>query len=310
MIISIKNNWEQAIKPHTHYLNNLICDFLDKTTHRSEGLDEAKKFIMDVHHLLILAGKQDILESIDIYRAYKNRLLITPDISKQFDKEIRSVFNYNKFVRKTGSWNAYTLCKKSITRTCPYCNQAYAFSIQKKNRGFRPTLDHFYSKDDFPHLALVINNLIPSCSSCNSSLKGKIDFFANEHLNPLWDDEVINFVLTHDDGVFTLIDGIISSPEKIKINISFDMENSSIKNSVNTFLINERYQEMIIEAIEFATAKLNFEYALSTGISYFRNNSESSMLRFDKREYRKYLLGKLYFDIYKNMPNTNIINTR
>lgn len=110
--------------------------FLDKTTHRSEGLDEAKKFIMDVHHLLILAGKQDILESIDIYRAYKNRLLITPDISKQFDKEIRSVFNYNKFVRKTGSWNAYTLCKKSITRTCPYCNQAYAFSIQKRIEGF------------------------------------------------------------------------------------------------------------------------------------------------------------------------------
>ncbi|MDK7085555.1 hypothetical protein QP360_06975, partial [Gardnerella leopoldii] len=84
-----------------------------------------------------------------------------------------------------------------------------------------------------------------------------IDFFANEHLNPLWDDEVINFVLTHEDGVLTLIDGMISSPEKIKINISYDTTNISIKNTVNTFLINERYQEMTIEAIEFATAKLN-----------------------------------------------------
>ena len=36
-----------------------------------------------------------------------------------------------------------------------------------------------------------------------------------EHLNPLWDDEVINFVLTHEDGVLTLIDGMISSPEKM-----------------------------------------------------------------------------------------------
>ncbi|HEJ9230090.1 TPA: hypothetical protein ACS29S_002157 [Klebsiella oxytoca] len=310
MIISIKNNWEKAIKAHTHYLNNLICNFLNKSIPSSEGRDEAKKFILDVHHLLILAGKQDILESIDIYREYKHRLSITPDISKQFDKEIRSIFNYNKFVRKTGSWNAYTLCKKSISRTCPYCNQAYAFSIQKKNRGFRPTLDHFYSKDDFPHLALVINNLIPSCSSCNSSLKGTIDFFANEHLNPLWDDEVINFVLTHEDGVLTLIDGMISSPEKIKIKISYDTTNISIKNTVNTFLINERYQEMTIEAIEFATAKLNLEYAVSTGISYFKNNSESSILRFDKREYKKYLLGKLYLDIYNKMPNANIVNTR
>ncbi|MCV5935058.1 hypothetical protein OFO87_33600, partial [Escherichia coli] len=77
----------------------------------------------------------------------------------------------------------------------------------------------------------------PSCSSCNSSLKGTIDFFANEHLNPLWDDEVINFVLTHEDGVLTLIDGMISSPEKIKINISYDTTNISIKNTVNTFLI-------------------------------------------------------------------------
>lgn len=310
MIISIKNNWENALQLHTCYLNDLICDFLNKKTRRSTGRDEAKNFIAEVHHLLILAGKADILDSINIYKEYKSRLLITPDISKQFDKAIRAVFNYNKFVRKSGSWNAYTLCNKSITRTCPYCNQAYAFSIQKKNRGFRPTLDHFYSKDYFPHLALVINNLIPSCSACNSSLKGTIDFFENEHLNPLWDDENINFVLTHDDGVLKFTDGMISSPEKIRIVISFDPENTSVKNSIDTFLIIERYQELTIEAIEFATAKLNFEHALSTGISYFRNNSESNFLRFDKREYKKYLLGKLFLDIYNKIPNTNIIYIR
>ncbi|CFR04513.1 MULTISPECIES: hypothetical protein [Yersinia] len=310
MIISIKNNWQNAMKLHSDYLNDLICDYLNSTIRRSTGWDEAKNFIAEVHHLLILAGKVDILESIRIYKAYKSRLLITPNISKQFDKEIKSVFNYNKFVRKSGTWNAYSLCNKSITRTCPYCNQAYAFSIQKKNRGFRPTLDHFYSKDDYPHLALVINNLIPSCSACNSSLKGKIDFFANEHLNPLWDDEAINFVLTHEDGILTLIDGMISSPENIKINISFDSKKPSIKNSVDTFLINERYQELTVEAIEFATAKLNLEHALSTGLSYFRNSSESNILRFDKKEYKRHLLGKLFLDIYNNIPNTNIISTR
>lgn len=310
MIISIKNNWQNAIKLHSDYLNGLISDYLNIKNKKSIGWVEAKNFIEETHHLLILADKADILESIRIYKSYKKRLSKNPDVSIQFDKEIKLVFNYNKFVRKSGSWNAYSLCYKSITRTCPYCNQAYAFSIQKKNRGFRPTLDHFYSKDDYPHLALVINNLIPSCSACNSSLKGKIDFFANEHLNPLWDDEAINFVLTHENGVLTLIDGIISSPEKIKINISFDPKKISVKNSVDTFLINERYQELTIEAIEFATAKLNFEHALSTGISYFKNNSESNLLRFDKKQYKRHLLGKLFLDIYNTIPNTDISNSQ
>ncbi len=30
MIISIKNNWENALQLHTCYLNDLICDFLNK----------------------------------------------------------------------------------------------------------------------------------------------------------------------------------------------------------------------------------------------------------------------------------------
>lgn len=300
MIISIKNNWEKAIDIHNHYLNNIICNYL-ASKDNSPKVSIIKNFINDTHHLLILAQKVDILESIKIYESYTRRLKKHTRTLKFFNTELKKIFNYDRFIRKSIAWNAYELCKKSITRTCPYCNQAFAFTIQKKNRGFRPTLDHFYSKDIYPHLSLVINNLIPSCSTCNSSLKGMKNFHKDEHLNPLWDEEAIKFDLIHEDGILKLEEGMITSPEKIKMNINFDSSNASIKNSVITFLLKERYEEMIIEAIEFATAKLNCDYAISTGIPYFNSKIESSLIRFNKEEYKRYLLGKLFLDIYNNV---------
>lgn len=190
------------------------------------------------------------------------------------------------------------MCKTSTTRTCPFCNQAYAFTIQKNRRGFRPTLDHFYCKDKYPHLALTLNNLVPSCNTCNSSLKGKIDFYVQKHLNPLWDNENLSFSLSSSEEIAHLETQIKNRSDKLKINIT--LENPSCDLSINskeTFMFEERYEFMINEAIDFLIAKMNYEEAYNN-LEHFRELCEAAFIRFDKENYKNYLLGKLYLGLY------------
>ncbi len=46
--------------------------------------------------------------------------------------------------------------KKIGNRKCPYCNIEPSVQVE-----------HYIPKDDFPEFAFLINNLIPSCSTCN-----------------------------------------------------------------------------------------------------------------------------------------------
>ena len=49
--------------------------------------------------------------------------------------------------------------------TCTYCNRNY--TLQTVPNRSRAQLDHWFSKETYPLLALSFYNLIPSCSSCN-----------------------------------------------------------------------------------------------------------------------------------------------
>ena len=51
---------------------------------------------------------------------------------------------------------------------CPYCNRNYIFSNENV---ITCQLDHFFSKEKYPILAVSFFNLIPCCSTCNR-LKG------------------------------------------------------------------------------------------------------------------------------------------
>lgn len=76
-------------------------------------------------------------------------------------------------------------------KVCPYCNRNFISTLNPvKNKrktlesGTRPTLDHFYLKSDFPYLALSFWNLIPSCYSCNSQLRGSKSFNVFNNIHP------------------------------------------------------------------------------------------------------------------------------
>lgn len=298
MIISIKDNWKKAEHAHAKFLVRIISRFLKRQPYMGLGEAEARNFIEEIYPSLILCQQSDIMDTITLYKLYLSAFGENVAAKDGFVNRIRKTFNYNTFVQKTGDWNAYTLCKESTARTCPYCNQAYAFTLIVKGRGIRPTLDHFYSKDDYPHLALALNNLIPSCYACNSGLKLKRDFLTTPHLNPLWDDENITFSLSHKNGVASIFDDIVSDPKGTIVEISLDTPCVRSEASCDTFLITERYNELASEAADFVGSKLEYHMAQMSGIPHFTDIDEVKIVRFNPLKYRKYILGKLFLDIH------------
>jgi hypothetical protein len=114
------------------------------------------------------------------------------------NKDIEKAFGYEKFISQC-KLNSYWLAKKIGHNTCVYCNRQYIFTIEKtggkndKNRIVRPVFDHWFPKAKYPLMSLSLYNLIPSCSICNSSVKGGTEFPLGEYIHP-YVPESINFM--------------------------------------------------------------------------------------------------------------------
>ncbi|AOO65737.1 hypothetical protein [Sulfurospirillum halorespirans] len=113
---------------------------------------------------------------------------------------------YKKFTVKTDNdtYDAYTLAQSLNVTVCPYCNRNYTFTVRSKNGSIRPQFDHFYDKVMYPILALSFYNLIPSCPTCNASIKGRKQFSLTTHVHPYIEgfDDKARFALHVKDSSF------------------------------------------------------------------------------------------------------------
>jgi hypothetical protein len=100
--------------------------------------------------------------------------------------------------------------------TCLYCNRNHIHYDYGKKIG--TTLDHFYDKATYLYLALSFYNLIPSCYSCNTQLKGSKLFTIETHLHPY--EKGFEGILHFKTNV-TNVDDIIAA-DNTKINIVLD----------------------------------------------------------------------------------------
>lgn len=87
---------------------------------------------------------------------------------------------------KDKNWNSYELTRKLDVKVCPYCNKNWINTVFDENEGkiTNPQLDHFFPKADFPILRLSFYNLIPSCETCNSRIKGESFLPLDEYIHP------------------------------------------------------------------------------------------------------------------------------
>lgn len=172
--------------------------------------------------------------------------------SKDIEKGIKYVFNYKTFIDKVNSrYDAYNLAESLDVTTCTYCNRNYTNTVIRKdgNKVTRPQFDHYFDKASHPVLAISFFNLIPSCSICNSSIKGTHKMNLTDYMHPYIDNNL-------DDIHFTYKYSIDSkSGLRIRVNTP---PSSKAFNSVAAFAIEEVYNSHTSDLLDLLKTKQYF----------------------------------------------------
>ncbi|MGF6264384.1 hypothetical protein OKW49_005312 [Paraburkholderia youngii] len=258
MIINISDCWKNAKTEHISYFDTVV---LDRLKQQAAVLGEPLYEFLNENHKKIRDG--DALIFLRVQRKL-NALLrpLTSSDQKAVKDVISKIYDYDLFSKKREDvWCAYKLCAKAVTLTCPYCNLAYGHTLIIDDEGkVRPTLDHFFDKATYPLFAISLGNLIPSCSSCNSSLKGTKDFLINKHLHPFTSTEKLK-ILFDIDPLEARWDATAFDTANIKIHGGD--KNTRARNSLRTFFLEERYKFLVDEA-----------RVIAKGIVYYQSGTE------------------------------------
>lgn len=140
--------------------------------------------------------------------------------------EIKKIFNYKNFSeKKVKLYCAYDLAEILDIPTCVYCNRIYTKTVIKRNKEkiIRPTFDHWFSQSKYPLLALSFYNLIPSCTVCNSGVKGAGTFDLSTHFHPYYKnpDKEINYTFSYNYRAY--------NKYSFKINTNDDFSKRSVE---------------------------------------------------------------------------------
>lgn len=147
------------------------------------------------------------------------------------------VDSYKNFTKwKKHKYSAYQLAEELSVNVCPYCNRSTTFTIREgEDPLIRPEFDHFYNKNSHPVLALSFYNLIPSCHTCNSNLKGAKKFTLDTHIHPYWDD-------FHSEFSFEIIPNRVSMSETGHFKLGFNTASDKARKTLKDFHIETLYQ--------------------------------------------------------------------
>lgn len=261
----------------------------------------------------IILAKNDVLK--EIVEKLDSRIKKLPDKKRtELTTKIENLFKYtNKFQGKvltpffTNNFNF---------KTCFYCNKDFIINFEKEKKELVSTfqLDHFYDKGTYRYLALSFYNLIPSCTTCNSSkVKGskniyeydsKVGKFENETCIPpntdsFHFDKKVKFKLHLSHKCKDLN---IKSKDDIDIPLKERYSNDYDK-YIEVFKLNERYQahkdivfDMIKNAELYPESRLK-ELQDLTGIPYQEIKKDIFKLIDDDADLSKEPFSKLRKDM-------------
>ena len=237
------------------------------------------------------------------------------------EKEIRGLlinflFNYASFRNKTKKYDAYQLTKNLNTESCLYCNRSHANTVTNgKIKIIRPELDHFFPQHKYAILALSFYNLIPSCHTCNSNLKGDEEFNLDDYFHPYLEsfddyDVLFKYRPLNEKDFFPSIDDNL----KVKLithHLKAPLKNT-IDNNIKIFELNYIYtsHELLIKQLQKLKRNSNKKYldAIRTKVLVKKDGSpryldnkavyEIVMLNYYKpSEYHKRPMAKFIKDI-------------
>lgn len=211
----------------------------------------------------------------------------------------------------TSYYSAYHLATYLNIRSCVYCNRSFIVSQFKTGDNgkigklIRPQFDHWFPQEKYPLLALSFYNLIPSCSICNSSVKGRKQFSLSEYIHPYEDDilDSVMFSYTHIASIDSL------KVELTGVNNDPDLE-GRINRTLKDFYIEEMYNSHQPELKDLLTIKQTYSE------NYLKNLKESFPdtnltdneiyrlvfgVELDSSDFHKRPFSKFKYDILKEL---------
>ncbi|WP_433863830.1 hypothetical protein [Sphingobacterium thalpophilum] len=226
---------------------------------------------------------------------------------------IQECFDYDAYSK---SEKPYKTLLKINYNTCPYCNRQYIntyVSTGSTPGRMRATLDHFYSKSNYPYLALSLYNLIPSCYSCNSSLKLDQKFTTATHIHPYSNsfDNIVKFSINFKKAKNTkkYIANFYQDPNYLEIGFNFlvDIGTDDYKRAsgnISAFQLEHIYnfhKDQVIELLQ------KFVH-LSNGYPQYVAKNYPKLFN-DENDIKRMLVGNyLENDKFHKRPFSRIIN--
>lgn len=201
-------------------------------------------------------------------------------------------------VKNGEKWRDIILNKINVS-VCPYCNRNYidVFREQKEgNDKIRSIaeLDHFYSQNKHPYLALSLYNFIPSCKNCNSKFKGdNID--STKLVYPYEEGFGENCVFKTDQNLVNFLYGqdLINIDMEISENIDDDLK-QKIEENIELFRLKNIYKNHSKEARDI----FNKQYLFND--TYINEIKETFPISITNKE-----LKELIFDMYEEEEDIN-----
>ncbi len=257
----------QKIPAYSNFTKDNLNNNIASLENACQFIDDLKKLFNSQKPIETVAKAKETGRFIrkkykQLADGYKERYSEIIRYKASLRTKLEKIFDYDEFVQSYEGWGAYLLTTKLSINSCPYCNRSYIHTHKtEKNGKTRPHLDHFYSKSDYPYLALSIYNLIPSCYICNSSFKGSTNFYTKKHLHPyeygFGNDGVFTTEFIKDEnGLYNL--SLISKETalenfdlKIKVSDTSPIK-FEINNSIETFQIEalyKKHKDYILEII-------------------------------------------------------------
>lgn len=151
-----------------------------------------------------LLWKNEFIQNREVIKNTSWKRYIIDYFFRNLSKEDEVIRIYKKDIKKTTREyliRKYENYRKSVAfidivkilnvQVCPYCNRNFLESYTivdeygKKKRMFKGDIDHYYSKNEIPALALSFYNLVPCCKICNHE---KLNF-TKRTFNPYYDYE-------------------------------------------------------------------------------------------------------------------------
>jgi len=254
MIINISDIWGEATLIHSQYLKREIDEGLQRLG--NSFLDRAIAKFVDDNRLIITAGAASQLPlCIADYERSFGKGILRACVSEK----LKDIFDFSEFSKKSNKqWTAYHLCLQAKYKACCYCHMVSTGTClpDEDTKGYRPPIDHYYTKSDYPFLALTLSNFIPCCEKCNGSqMKHDVDFAKVLHLNPLIDEESIEFELqpiANPEGSIAEALALALPPKNYQLTVQAKSNYDASNASITTFQLENRYSEYATQAYYLA----------------------------------------------------------